>query len=124
MAKSLKLNIKIASHPRSNYGAKQIKYKHPILENKTFELIRDSDVVVSHMSTALQWAVIMKKPIIFVTTDEIQNKFYARSYAKNTEELPKKYQTAIGERGVRLLGGKRQRIGIARALFNNLKVLV
>ncbi len=98
MAKSLKLNIKIASHPRSNYGAKQIKYKHPILENKTFELIRDSDVVVSHMSTALQWAVIMKKPIIFVTTDEIQNAFYARSYAKHIDCLA----TTLGKKIVNL----------------------
>jgi hypothetical protein len=38
---------------------------------------------VAHISTALQWAVIMKKPIIFVTTDEIQNEFYARSYANH-----------------------------------------
>jgi ATP-binding cassette, subfamily B, bacterial PglK len=39
-------------------------------------------------------------------------------------ELPEKYLTSIGERGVRLSGGQGQRIAIARALYHNPQILI
>ncbi len=59
-----------------------------------------------------------------VTRDEIMNAARAAYVDHFVANLDDRYDTIIGERGVKLSGGQRQRIAIARALLRNAPILV
>ncbi len=66
-------NITIAAYPRSRYE------DHPdyfggrhVVKGKTMELIRRASFVIGHCSTSINYAVLEKKPVIFITTDSLQ----------------------------------------------------
>ena len=96
-------DVIVAAHPRSDYDNKPNTYSFPILKDVTFELIKKASVVVSHDSTALSWAIIMRKPIILVTTDELYKNYTDRmsidtfafllgKEVVNLNRIPNKYE--------------------------------
>lgn len=59
-----------------------------------------------------------------VTQAEIEKAAKAANIHEFIETLPDKYNTLVGERGVKLSGGQRQRIAIARAILKNTPILI
>lgn len=58
------------------------------------------------------------------TPDEVEAAARAAYAHDFIVQLPKKYNTRLGERGVKLSGGQRQRVAIARAFIRNAPILV
>jgi ABC-type multidrug transport system fused ATPase/permease subunit len=58
------------------------------------------------------------------TLDEIRKVSGIAHVDEFVEAFEKKYDTVVGERGVKLSGGQRQRVAIARAILANPRILV
>ena len=63
-------------------------------------------------------------PIDQIDPQRVRQAAQQAQIADSIESWPKKYQTFVGERGIRLSGGQRQRIGIARALYKQADVII
>ena len=63
------VEVVIAAHPKAEYGARYFGRK--ALKGATPELVRDAEFVISHHSTAISYAVLNRKPLLFVYTDEM-----------------------------------------------------
>ena len=92
ISEELQISMCIAAHPRSTYLQQNQDYFEgiSIKYGVTAQLIRDCSVVLCHNSTAIQLAVLFEKPIIIVTTDELNN-------ASEVRESIACFATALGK---------------------------
>lgn len=58
------------------------------------------------------------------TQAEVLNAAHLAQMDTFIEKLPKKYLTSVGERGLKLSGGEKQRVAIARTLLKNPQILL
>jgi len=58
------------------------------------------------------------------TFEEVQSAARAAAAHEFIEELPRGYDTVVGERGLTLSGGQRQRVALARAILSDPRILI
>jgi len=69
--KTLNIKVIIAAHPRSYYENKDYFKGRECVRNKTFELIKKSRLVLTHSSTSINFVALLYKPVIFITSYEL-----------------------------------------------------
>jgi hypothetical protein len=74
------IEVIIAAHPRSHYEDKGYLFQdRQIKRGNTSRLVKNSKFVITHYTTAINFAVLYKKPIIFITTNAIEKSFRQRA---------------------------------------------
>ena len=70
------LPVVIAAHPSAQkYHEHNYFDGRPVLFGKTAELCKGCAWAINHLSTAITFLIIQHKPIKFITTDEVVNKY-------------------------------------------------
>ena len=94
------------------------------------------ELIISSVRSSL--ALVSQEPVLFdmsiydnilygkpeASREEVVNAAKAAAAHEFISELPKQYETIVGEKGYSLSGGQKQRISIARAFLKNAPILL
>jgi len=72
----LKCKVIIALHPKGDHVKASSNYERMVHQYKTEQLVKYAELCITHCSTSLGYAVLYKKPIVFLSSDLIETKLY------------------------------------------------
>ena len=103
-----------------------IKIDNQSIYNCTIKSLRKNISLVSQETTLFDDTI--KNNIKYANLDATDQEIYEAAKLSYSDEfinkLPNKYETLIGEDGVRLSGGEKQRISIARAMLKKSSIIL
>ena len=109
-----------------NINDGDIKIDNQSIYNSSIYSVRKGISLVSQDTTLFDDTI--KNNIAYANLDATQEEIEdAAKYSfasEFIEKLPKKYETVIGENGVRLSGGEKQRLSIARAILKKSPIIL
>ena len=96
------------------------------IKDMTLESLREQMSLV--LQDVFLWGGTIAANIAYscesATREEIEKAAKVACIHEFIDSLPEKYDTVIGERGVRLSGGQKQRLAIARSVLRNSPILI
>ena len=103
-----------------------IKIDDQSIKNKRLSSLRDNVSLVSQETTLFDDTILnnIKYANLNATNEEIKDAARLSFSEEFINLLPNKYDTMIGENGVRLSGGEKQRLSIARAILKKSKIIL
>ena len=74
------MKVIVCAHPKSDYkNNSNYLYGRKFVKNETINLVKNCNIVFAHCSTAITYAVVYKKPLVFLLSNE-----YIRSFDNYT----------------------------------------
>ena len=103
-----------------------IKIDSQSIYSKKLSSLRKNISLVSQETTLFDDTVLnnIKYANLDATDEQVREAAKLSHSSEFIDSLPKKYNTLIGENGVRLSGGEKQRISIARAILKKSRIIL